>query len=427
MKKNFVYSLLFLFLTSQAFSQPDHSMVMTNHVRPMGPKDCGEMEVWDFSMAMCMPLAMKGMPMQMVMFQYNSFLTQTYIEGPRGRDAFSIPNMFMVDVGSSVADAHYINLDFMGTFEKWSYPNSGYPELLQIGEENDNHIKYLDAQHPHSSPIMGLTLSDTITLGNNKDHLKIWLAPRGQSTDGPIAFMHRPTGMVNPDAPLGHHIGQDVGHISSTVLGAALQLSGSTFEISTFNGTEPEPTKVDLPINRPNSYAARLIHQFNSQFYAMVSAAYVKEPEPHEPDLDHVWRYSASFYNDLQFDNGWMLHNAFIYGLINHLDHTGALNSFAEEFWFHQDRKNIWGRIEYLQRTAQQLQIASLTPDQPEYVTAITLGYSYSFYRCDWGDVKAGVSMTKVILNSEYQSAYGNDPVSSKVFIQIGGMKMWDF
>ncbi len=397
------------------------------HHHPLGSADCEEMEVWEYSMGMCMPLPMKDMPMRMVMFHANSFFTQASEEGPRGRSAFSIPNMLMVDLGSSVAEKHYINLEVMGTFEKWTFPKEGYPELLQIGEENENHQPYLDAQHPHSSPIMGLTLSDTMSLEHGSDHLKFWFAPRGASTDGPIAFMHRPTGMVNPDAPLGHHIGQDVGHISSTVLGAALRLGGTTTEISTFHGTEPEPTKVDLPLGSLNSYALRLTQELSSNIFVMASAAYVKNPELHDTDLDHLWRYSSSVYSDYQMQNGWRVHNAFIWGLINNYDSASALNSFAEEFWFQKDVKNIWSRIEVLQRTPNELKINLPDPNDPGWVTAATLGYTHQLAHFGFGELGAGASLTKDFLPASFQNAYGTDPVTAKIFLQVGAMKMADF
>lgn len=391
------------------------------------PSDCSDMEAWDLAMGMCMPVAMKGMPMRMAMFHYNSFLTQVSEEGPRGRNAFAVPNMFMADIGSSFGDRHYVNLDIMGTLERWTFPDRGYPELLQIGEENQAHEPFLDAQHPHSSPIMGLTLSDTITLANGKDFAKIWFAPRGQATDGPIAFMHRPTGMVNPDAPLGHHIGQDAGHITSTVLGASVKLSDTTLEVSTFNGTEPEPSKVDLPLGSINSYAARLTHEFSPHASVMGSAAYVKSPERNDPNVDHIWRYSASIYNDRALSKGWTVHNTFIWGIVNFYDNTSSLNSYNEEFWFQKEKNNIWSRIEHLQRTPNELQIVASNPDNPRWVTALTLGYTRNIAKWDLADLSLGASVTKDLLPSEFQNAYGGDPLSGKIFLQVGGMKMWDF
>ncbi|QDK44675.1 hypothetical protein DOM22_05620 [Bdellovibrio sp. ZAP7] len=391
-----------------------------------GPSQCGDMEVWDYSTGMCSPRAMSEMPMSMVMLHGNAFFVQTYEERPRGRDAFSIPNMLMFDVGKSVKN-HYFNVDVMATVEKWTYPKDGYPELLQIGEKNEDDEPYIDAQHPHSSPIMGLTLSDTISLGDDRDYLKIFFAPRGQSTDGPVAFMHRVTGMVNPDAPLGHHIGQDVGHITSTVLGVSWAVGRATIEASAFNGTEPHPTAVDLPLGPLNSYAGRFIYRTSDRSYLMGSAAYVKEPEPDEPTLDHIWRYSASFYNEHVINEGWRFYNTFIYGLVNFYDNTGALNSFSEEFLFTSNWHNIWGRIEYLQRTSSELDILSATPFEPHWVTALTVGYTYNLLKWKDGKFGLGASLTKDFLPTDFRDSYGGDPLSGKIFLQLEGMKMWNF
>ncbi len=397
--------------------------------RPMGPADCSGMMIWDYMMGMCMPRAMKGMPMRMLMVQGNAFAVQNFAEDAkgRGRNAFGAPNMFMIDIGSSVGDRHYVNLDIMGTAERWTFPKAGYPELLQIGEENADHEAYIDAQHPHSSPIMGLTLSDTISIGDGKDYLKFWFAPRGQASEGPVAFMHRPTGMVNPDVPLGHHIGQDVAHISGTVLGGLVHLGESTLEVSAFNGTEPQPAKVDLPIDKLNSFAARATYQFTPHFYAMTSAARVDHPEPHDPLLDHIWRYSASAYFDRHLESGWMFHNTFIYGLVNGYDDAAALNSFGDEFWIHKDARHFWGRVEHLQRTAGQLEITSATPNSPSWVTALTLGYTHKCWRGSSAEIGVGASVTKDFLPSNFRTAYGGDPVSGRVFVQVNGMKMWDY
>ena len=372
-----------------------------------------------------MPVAMPGMAMSMAMLRYNAFVASIAEQGPRGRSDFSAPNMFMLDVGRTLGARHYLNIDLMGTLEKWTFPNDGSPELLQIGEQNENGAPYVDAQHPHSSPLMGLTLSDAITLGE-KNQLKVFIAPRGEATEGPVAFMHRPTGAVNPDVPLGHHIGQDVGHISSTVLGAALRAGDTTLEASTFNGTEPEPAKVDLPLAIPNSYAFRLTHRWTPRFYGMASAAYALNPEPHDLDLNHVWRYSISVYNDGGDLAGWTAHNAFIWGLVNFYDHASALNSFAEEAWLHRGSHDIWTRVEALERTADELQIASTAPNEPRWVGAATIGYAYALARAPGGEITLGASLTNDILPSEFRSAYGGDPWSAKIILRASGMTSWD-
>ena len=390
---------------------------------------CHDMEVWDPQLGMCEPLAMAGMPMRMLMLHANGFLLDNTSAAPRGRDRLAVPHMLMMDLGSSVGDRHYLNVDVMGTFEKWTFPHDGNPELLQMGEKNEDHVPYVDAQHPHSSPLMGLTVSDTFTLEGDRNYLKIFLAPRGASTDGPIAFMHRPTGMVNPNAPLGHHVAQDAGHISSSVVGVKLKEEKNTFEISTFSGTEPHPDRVDLPVYTPNSYALRVSRDFNPNLLAMASVAYVKSPEADEPDLDHLWRYSLSAYSRYELSSEWVFQNALIYGLINSLDHASALNSFSEEFLFHRDRvADFWARIEYLQRTPDELMIEDSEPDVGQWITALTFGYTHPCLSGEQGQVGLGFSVTEDILPSEFQESYGKGNAwSAQIFLQANGMKMWDF
>ncbi len=418
MKIIFIFIPLFISLT--------FSPIGSKAADSTSSADCSDMEVWDATMEMCMPLPMSGMPMRMFMLSGNAFATEITESGPRGRTDFAAPNMFMVDFGTSIGDSQYLNLDYMGTLERWTFPYQGYPELTQIGEVNSQGTPFLDAQHPHSSPIMGITLSDTIRFNeDSKTNLKLFFAPRGESTDGPVAFMHRITGMANPDVPLGHHIGQDVGHISSTVFGSALQLGPTRVEVSAFNGTEPQPDSVDLPVGSPNSYAVRVAKDFSPYITLMVSAAQVNDSEPNAPV---IYRYSTSLYTESELGDGWKFHNTLIFGLITNYDNASSLSSFGEEFLVKNERHSIWGRVEVLQRTAAELEIASV-PNQNDgqWVEAVTVGYTH--WLAKWNDTELGLgsSVTMDFLPSSFNSAYGsNSPTSGKIFLQFEGMKMWN-
>ncbi|MEO7162617.1 MAG: hypothetical protein ABI041_06850, partial [Bdellovibrionia bacterium] len=407
----------------------DHDMTMSSpYIRPAGPSDCKEMQLWDVTMGMCMPFPMENMTMKMLMVSGNAFIAGVAQQSPRGRNAIVSPNMFMIDVGTTIGDSHYLNLDWMGTIEKWSFPESGYPELLQIGEANAQGQPYIDAQHPHSSPIMGLTFSDTIRLGDiGKNSIKLFFAPRGETTDGPVAFMHRVTGLANPDAPLGHHIAQDLGHITSTVIGASLKLGNTRFEGSVFNGTEPEPTKVDLPIGAPNSYAFRLVEEFTPKIMAMASIAYVANPEHHEPTVASRMRYSASMYTQNDLSNTWKLYNTLIVGHITNYENAN-LSSIGEEFLFKGDRPRIWGRIELAQRTPGQLQITGLqNTNQPFWVAALTVGYTYAVAKFHGSELGVGGAAVSNFIPADFSSAYGGtNPWGAKIFLQLGGMGMWN-
>jgi hypothetical protein len=300
---------------------------------------------------------------------------------------------------------------------------------LQIGERDEKGNPYLDAQHPHNSPLMGLTISDTIGLSsgssNQKDNLKIFFAPRGQATDGPIAFMHRPSGTTNPDAPLGHHVGQDIGHISSTVIGGSLALGSNRYELSVFNGTEPEPAKVDLHMGVPNSAAIRYGHEFSASVLALASIAYIKKPEEHEPEVNHRWRYSLSANSEHLIFGDWNFYNTVLTGAITDYDRAKVLFSFGEEFWLRNIPYNIWARGEVLQRTPAQLQIDAPADTRGRWVGAATLGYTHTVAQFTDAELGVGLSGTKTFLPDEFDAAYGGDPISGKIFVQLTGMKMW--
>lgn len=383
----------------------------------------GQMEIFDEDMQMVMPFARPHMSSTMLMLHGYGFFEALAEEGvQRGRADFSAPNMFMADLGTTLDDHQYLNLDVMLTSDLWTVPSTGTPQLLQIGEDQTNGQPFIDAQHPHSSPLMGLTLSDTISLADDKSALKLFAAPRGESTDGPIAFMHRITGMVNPSVPLGHHIGQDVGHITSTLLGESLKLGSFHIEASIFNGSEPNPTQVDLPLGPINSYAVRAMDELASNVLFMASYANVGTPEP---GIANDERFSASLYTHTALDDTWTFHNTLIYGGITNIDNATFLNSILDEFLFNTKVFHLYGRVEELQRTPGQLAISSATPNVGEWVTAITVGFSHQIVAWDGWELIAGLQATNDQVPSDFQAAYEGNPFSYQFFFQLGGTQAY--
>jgi hypothetical protein len=390
------------------------------------PDGCGSEGYYEFGMSMCEPRP--GRPGRLSgMVMGSAFLVGIDEEGPRGRLALSSPNWLMGDAGIDLTSWNRLELDTMLTAERWTTPANGYPELLQIGENTAAGTPYLDAQHPHSSPIMGLTLSDVVSWNRDRTRLvRVFVAPRGESTDGPIAFMHRPTGTVNPDAPLGHHVGQDVGHISSTVAGASLYMGGTVVEASSFHGREPLPTQVDLPIGALDSFAFRVSQLLDSHVMGSASAAYVNDPEG-DPTIPHVWRLSGSAYTQHVVLGDWRLHTMGAWGGMVDYDHATFLNSFIGEGLLTDDHSNaFWSRLEVLQRTPGELEIASPAPNVGHWAGALTLGVTRRVVSA-WGfDFSLGGSSTATVLPPSYVTAYGGSVVfSGKLFLEARFIRMF--
>jgi len=136
----------------------------------------------------------------------------------------------------------------------------GYPLLLQSGESLDGEPLH-DRQHPHDFWMeLGAQYERPIsrTLG-----VTIYAAPSGEPALGPVAFMHRPSAIDNPMAPIGHHW-QDATHISFGVVTAGLFTHEWKLEASAFNGREPDDHRWDFDPIRLGSYSGRLTYNPNT-------------------------------------------------------------------------------------------------------------------------------------------------------------------
>lgn len=398
------------------------------------PADCGAQEIWDSVTAMCMPYP-SGEPLTHWMLHGNVFGVGVAQSGPRGRDGWVSTQMFMGNLGRTLGERHFVNLGLMATLEKFTLPRAGYPLLLQTGEADRDGNPYIDGQHPHTTPVMGLTLSDTIRLGDGtgKRFLKLHFSPRGASTDGPIVFMHRPTGVSHPDAPLGHHIGQDAGHITSTVIGATLGSGDHQIEVSAFDGQEPEPDLVNLPVGAPDSAAARYTLRISDQWLGIASLAYVHEPHAHahggltpsyDSGITHLVRYSLSAYSKHRLGE-WDLFQTFIYGSYRTFGVDILRHSLAHEFLLQRSGSEIFGRAQVLERVPAELGLPGVaSPLDGRWVAAFTLGYAHTLV--DWGAARLalGASGTKHFLPGEFIGAYGGNPWAGRVFLRLGGMEM---
>lgn len=392
---------------------------------------CAPDESWDNSMSMCMPAASSAGPRSVVSGRFNVFGVFSVLQGPRGVDQFAAPDMFMLDLGRALTARQWLNLELMGTTELWTYPQRGYPQLLQIGEEHSDGQPFVDAQHPHSSPIMGLTVSDTLSL-ESAATLKLFFAPRGQSTDGPIAYMHRESARDDPDAPLGHHVGQDVGHISSTVLGAQLDLGQIIFEASVFNGAEPNPTVVDLPLGPINSAALRVSYAITADHRVMASVANVTQTDPEYPGTTSATRLSASLSDHWALPQLGLLDQTAIVGSITRHPTDSPLTSFLDEAVLQHGSGDFWGRMEVLQRLASELEIPTPAPEAPtplvpagetkHWVSALTLGYTHWSATYRNLELGLGSSLTLDFVPAEWAGAYGSrTPLTVRLIVQVRG------
>ncbi|MFM2288315.1 MAG: hypothetical protein RL684_1458 [Pseudomonadota bacterium] len=385
---------------------------------------CPSGNAWDVAMAMCMPTPDEGG--STLSAHAGAFAVQSSLPGPRGGNRFAAPNWIMLDAGTSAGPGRRLDLELMATTEVWSFPRTGYPELLQVGEERADGQPYVDAQHPHSSPLMALTLAWTQALASGRS-LRLSFAPRGASSDGPVAFMHRPSARDDPDAPLGHHVGQDVGHISSTVFAARWSAGRVTLEASAFNGAEPAPTHVDLPLATPDSWAVRATVEHAPGHSLAASFARVRQEDGMYPGSRVAQRWSASHADHVEAGPAAALDHTLVLGMITRDGPSPALRSLLDEGVLARGRYDAWWRLEALQRTADELALpATATSESVRWVQALTLGGTRWWAPSGHWQLGAGASLTLDRLPQEWSAAYGGrTPLTARLIVQLRADGRW--
>lgn len=213
----------------------------------------------------------------------------TGIDGPRGgRDDF-VESMFMGMAQRSLGPGT-LALRGMVSLDPWLVGNGGYRLLLQSGESADGVTPLVDRQHPHDL-WMELSASYAWDVGEH-GALFVYAGLPGEPALGPPAYMHRASGMDDPDAPLGHHW-LDATHITFGVATVGWTWRDWKVEGSAFNGREPDQHRTDIEVRALDSWSGRVSWNPGSHWALQLSHGALKEPERLEPGVD-VDRTTAS-------------------------------------------------------------------------------------------------------------------------------------
>jgi hypothetical protein len=340
----------------------------------------------------------------------------------RGDDQVGSINWAML-MGSHPLAGGRLTLRTMVSAEALTVTPRGYPLLLQTGESYKGNPLH-DRQHPHDLFMELAALYEhplTSSLG-----VSLYLAPVGEPAIGPVAFMHRPSAIDDPFAPIAHHW-QDATHISFGVITGGLFTRHMKLEGSIFNGREPDEvrTNFDYKGRHLDSYAGRLTVNPNVRWSVSGSYAYLKSPEASEPDESmHRMSASALYSRPLGTRGSWS--STLIYGANahsstpDHLSHSGLVESTLDL----DGRHAIFGRAEMVQKSAADLVLATVPGDQTFNVGEVTLGYMHGLAQFGIGSGRVmlgvGVSGTVNFVPSTLLDAYGTKtPAGFGLYLSI--------
>src|SRR5882724_9417705 len=146
----------------------------------------------------------------MLMLHGAIFPRYTNVSTRRGDDRIDAPNWFMAMFSHPLGDSTQFGSRLMMSLDPLTEGGRGYPLLFQTGESWNGQALH-DRQHPHD-----LFDELSFSLSQKFEHDLsgyIYFGYPGEPALGPPAFMHRPSAMDDPDAPIGHHW-QDSTHVS---------------------------------------------------------------------------------------------------------------------------------------------------------------------------------------------------------------------
>ena len=293
---------------------------------------------------------------------------------------------------------------------------SGYPLLFQTGETADGHDHLVDRQHPHDA-FMELSTSYSLRWSDDGAAF-VYAGLPGEPALGPGAFMHRFSGIRNPEAPLTHHW-LDSTHITFGVVTLGASRGPFKIEGSWFNGREPDQHRWNIELRRFDSWSARLSFNPTREWSAQVSVGNLKSPEQLDPDTQ-VRRVTASVSHQTRIggDTDWGTTLAWGRNRKRGPDGELALPGWLlESTAVIRDRHTVFGRAEQVDNNE------LFHHDEPLYgqvfrVRKLSLGYIYDLPvggSVRWG---VGASVATFAVPGALQPIYGSRPHSVMLFVQ---------
>ncbi|GAC1547188.1 MAG: hypothetical protein NVS2B17_31240 [Candidatus Velthaea sp.] len=333
--------------------------------------------------------------------------------GDRRADA---PNWFMVMGTHALGSRSQLGYRAMLSADALTENQTGYPLLFQTGETAHG-IALHDHQHPHDL-FAELALDYSTKVGKNASAYA-YVGYPGEPALGPPVYMHRRIAYDMPEATIGHHW-MDASHIQFGVVTLGFAPSSHIkAEASTFTGREPNEIRTNFDPIHLDSYSGRL--SWNPSDNAAVQASYgfIKSPEVLAP-LSNQHRFTTSLLLNkaIGVDRNW--YNGFVFG--QNLESGGPrTSSYLAETDYQRGRNALFARIEVGTRTAHDLVIPLVNPDQVYRVGSYAVGGVHDFGRNTSAlNFGIGAEVTLGSKSAALNSVYGaNTPVGFQVFLRV--------
>jgi hypothetical protein len=289
---------------------------------------------------------------------------------------------------------------------------SGYPLLLQTGETADGVKPLIDRQHPHDF-IMELAGVYSVPVAADSSAF-LYVGYPGEPALGPPTFMHRFSGIDNPEAPISHHW-LDSTHITYGVVTAGIVYGKWKLEGSIFNGREPDQQRWNFDPLRLDSGSGRLTWNPADDWSFQASYGFVKEPESLEPNVNQHRVTASAIYNRKLEHGNWQTTLAWGH---NNLQPGETLNAYLLESAIGWYAHTVFARAENAEKN--ELFLAG-DPLHGRIFDAskFSLGYVYDIPVGEHFSLGLGALGSFYALPSALRPAYGSSPSSYMLFTRV--------
>jgi hypothetical protein len=327
--------------------------------------------------------------------------------GPRGADKSFLSGMLMGSARRDFPNEDTLNFRAMVSPDPFMGPG-GYPLLLATGETANGVTPLVDRQHPHD---LFMELSGTYDHRlAPTDSIFFYAGDPGEPALGPPAFMHRPSGMDIPDAPITHHW-LDSTHIVFGVLTGGFVHDDWKIEVSQFTGREPDQNRYDFDSVRLDSTSARLSRNLGDQWSLQISWGHLNSPEQLTPRINEN-RFTASAMYVTKFADESSFAATLAWGLKDLSDGTKLNGVLLESEYKPVDPWTIFTRVEWEQNN--ELDATSAVAKVGE----LTIGGIHDWRLAQHFKFGLGALYTFDIVPSLVPS-YGGDPYGAMVFVRL--------
>jgi hypothetical protein len=355
----------------------------------------------------------------MMMLHGDVFVEYDHQGGPRGADQLGSINWGMLMAMRQLGGGT-LHLHGMASAEPLTIGASGYPLLLQSGETFEGE-PLRDRQHPHDL-FMELSALYERAVGRRVG-VMVYVAPIGEPGIGPVAYMHRPSALNDPFAPLAHHW-TDATHITYGVLTAGVITKHVKLEGTLFNGREPDEDRYDFDFDALDSYGARLSVDPTPHWAISASYGYLAQPEALHPD-ENQHRLGASILHTVRLGRRGEWASALVYGGNKHVEPSGVdgpwEHSVMAESNLQLDRLNsVFGRVEYVRKSGAELVLPDPLDSEEFDIGTLSLGYIREFAGYRGATFGVGARGAINLIPEALERAYGSrSPVGMAVFLRV--------